>query len=211
MNIPNKLTITRIILSIVIIIILLLPFDALGLALPKLFVNELIVIDIKYLIAGCIFILAAVTDLLDGFIARKRNMVTDFGKVLDAIADKVLVNPCLVILASSGFIHPIIPVVLITRDIVVDSLKMVSGQHGKVISASPLGKTKTVCLMIGIILTLFYNMPFELLNIKCSDILLIVATVLALVSAVQYYNNIKKCLTEKVNLDKLEDRNTESA
>lgn len=196
MNIPNKLTILRIILSFLIIIVLVLPFEALGINLPKLFINELIVVDIKYLIAGFLFLIAALTDLLDGFLARKMNCTTNLGKILDAIADKILVNPCLIILAATGFIHPIIPVVLVMRDSLVDALKMIAGNHGKVIGAINTGKLKTVCLMIGIILTLSYNMPFELINLKCSEFLLIIGTVLSVVSAFQYYNLTKKYLTE---------------
>lgn len=197
MNTPNKLTLFRIILSFFIIIVLLLPFDALGIALPKLFVNELIVMDVKYLIAGGLFIIASVTDLFDGYLARKMNCVTDLGKMLDAIADKILVNPCLIILAASGFVHPIIPVVLVVRDSIVNALKMLSGNKGKVVAAIKMGKAKTVCLMIGIVLTLFYNMPFETLNLKVADFLLIIATILSIVSAVQYYNLIKNNLSEK--------------
>ena len=200
MNIPNKLTIFRIILSFVIIIILLLPFEALGIELPKLFVNELIVVDIKYLAAGVLFIVASLTDLLDGFLARKMKCVTDLGKVLDAIADKILVNPCLIILAATGFIHPIIPATLVMRDSFVDALKMIAGNKGNVVGAITTGKFKTVCLMIGIILTLFYNMPFELINLKCSEFLLIIGVVLSVVSAFQYYNLTKKYLTENKNL-----------
>ena len=200
MNIPNKLTILRIVLSFIIIIILLLPFEALGISLPKLFINELIVVDIKYLIAGSLFLIASLTDLLDGFLARKLNCVTNTGKILDAIADKILVNPCLIILSATGFIHPIIPVVLVMRDSFVNALKMVAGNRGNVIGAINTGKFKTVCLMIGIILTLFYNMPFELINLKCSEFLLIIGTVLSVVSAFQYYNLTKKYFTENQNV-----------
>ena len=113
MNLPNKLTMTRIIMAFIIMALLLFPFDAMGIALPKLFVNETIVIDVKYIIAGVLFILASITDFLDGYIARKYNLITDFGKMIDAIADKVLVNSVLIILCASGFIHPIITVVII--------------------------------------------------------------------------------------------------
>lgn len=187
MNLPNKLTIVRIVMSFFIIIILIFPFDAAGIALPKLFVNESIVVDIKYLIAGVMFILASITDFLDGHIARKYNLVTDFGKVMDAIADKVLVNSILIILSASGFIHPIIPVIVVIRDSVVNSIKMVAGNNGRVVAAIKSGKIKTVCLMCGIALTLFYNLPFELWNVKVSDVLLIVAAILSLISGVQYY------------------------
>ena len=194
MNLPNKLTIARIIMTLFIIIILIFPFDAAGIELPKLFINESIVVDIKYFIAGFLFMLASVTDFLDGHIARKYNLVTDFGKVMDAIADKVLVNSVLIILSSSGFIHPIIPVIVITRDIVVNSIKMVAGNNGRVIAAIKSGKIKTICLMCGITLTLFYNLPFELWNIKVSDVLLIVAAILSLISGVQYYSMNKDLL-----------------
>lgn len=211
MNVPNKLTIMRIVLAICVIIILLLPFDALGLVLPKLFVNELIVVDIKYLIAGFIFILASLIYMLEAYISKKKNKNTDLGKILDAIADKMLVNPCLIILAAIGFITPIIPVVLVVRDIVVDSLRIYAGVSGKVIEASKLGKIKTICLMIGIILTLFYNMPFELINIKCSEFILIVGTIISVVSASGYYSKIKKFLSEKAKLSLNSNENDKTA
>ena len=203
MNSANKLTILRIILSFIIIAVLLLPFETLGIELPKLFVNELIVIDLKYIIAGVLFTFAAITDLLDGFIARKKNCVTDLGKTLDAIADKILVNPVLIILAATGFIHPVIPVVVIMRDCFVNAFKMMAGSKGQVIGAIKLGKAKTVCMMLGIILTLFYNMPFETMNLKCADVLIILATILSVVSAVQYYNLTKKYFTEIEKLDEI--------
>src|SRR5574344_2015429 len=116
MNLPNKLTILRIVLTIFIITILLFPFDSIGIPSAKLFINEEIVIDIKYIIAGGIFILASLTDFIDGKIARKYNLVTDLGKILDAIADKFLVNSTLIILAAQGLIHPIIPIIVVARD-----------------------------------------------------------------------------------------------
>lgn len=196
MNLPNKITMSRIFLTIFIIVILVFPFEATGISIPKIFVNETIVIDIKYLVAGVLFIIASLTDFLDGHLARKNNIVTDFGKMLDAIADKVLVNCILVILASTGFIHPIIPVVIIFRDTVVDSIKMIAGNKGRVVAAIKTGKIKTACMMVGITLTLFYNLPFELWNIKVSDILLIIACVLSIVSGVQYYRMNREAIME---------------
>lgn len=196
MNLPNKITFSRIILSFVIIIILLFPFDAAGFELPKLFIDESIVIDLKYIIAGVLFIIASLTDFVDGKLARKKNMVTDLGKMLDAIADKVLVNSVLIILAASGFISPIIPVVIVVRDSIVNSIKMVAGSRGEVVAAIKSGKFKTACLMSGIVLTLFYNLPFELFNIRVSDALLIVACVLSIISAIQYYQMNKKYIFE---------------
>ena len=196
MNLPNKLTIGRIIISIFIIILLLFPFQTAGIDMPTLFVNEAIVIDIKYIIAGILFIIASLTDFFDGYIARKYNLVTDFGKLIDAIADKILVNSVLIILAAQGFIHPIIPVVVIVRDSVVNSIKMIAASKGKVVAAIKSGKIKTACLMVGIVLTLFYNLPFELFNIRVSDFLLFVATALSIVSGIQYYILNKHLLLE---------------
>jgi len=196
MNLPNKITMSRIFLTIIIIIILLFPFESAGIYLPKLFVNESLVVEIKYLIAGVLFIVASVTDFIDGYIARKYNLITDFGKMIDAIADKVLVNSVLIILASLGFISAVIPVVIIFRDTVVDSIKMIAGSKGNVVAAIKTGKYKTACLMTGVTLTLFYNLPFELWNIKVSDVLLILACVLSVISAIEYYNMNKKYIFE---------------
>ncbi len=196
MNLPNKITMSRIFLSIFIIVLLLFPIDAMGIVMPKIFVNETIVVDIKYIIAGVLFIVASLTDFLDGYIARKYNLITDFGKMIDAIADKILVNPILIILAASGFISPIIPVIIIARDSVVNSIKMIAGSKGQVVAAIKMGKLKTASLMIGITLTLFYNLPFELYNLKISDALLIIACVLSIISAAQYYSMNKKIIFE---------------
>ena len=196
MNLPNKLSMLRIGLTFVIIVILLFPFSAMGITVPQIFVNESIVVDIRYPIAGVLFIIASVTDFIDGYIARKYNLITDFGKMMDAIADKVLNNSFLIILCAQGFIHPIIPVVIILRDTIVNSIKMVAGNKGHVVAAIKTGKYKTASMMVGIVLTLFYNMPFELWNIHVADFLLIIAAVLSIISGVQYYQLNKKYIFE---------------
>ncbi len=197
MNTPNKITLTRIMLSLFIILLLLFPFDATGISIPQLFINESIVVDIRYFIAGVVFIIASLTDFVDGYLARKYNQVTDFGKMIDAIADKVLVDSILIILASTGFISAVIPVIIVVRDIAVDSIKMVAGSKGNVVAAIKTGKYKTACLMIGITLTLFYNLPFELLNLRVADAFLVVACVLSIISGIQYYNMNKKYISTK--------------
>ena len=145
---------------------------------------------------GVLFIIASLTDCIDGYIARKYDMITDFGKMMDAIADKVLVNAVLIILCAQGFIHPIIPVVIILRDTVVDSIKMIAGSKGNVVAASILGKLKTIVMMVGLSLTLFYNLPFELWNLRIADFLLILASILSIISGIQYYSVNKKYIFE---------------
>ena len=198
MNLPNKITIGRIILSLLMIIILLVPWYNLGIEFPEYVINGE-VLSLKYIIAGIIFLIASLTDFIDGYLARSRNMVTDFGKVADAIADKILVNGLLIILAYDRMIPVLIPVVIITRDIIVDSCKMISGNKGKVVAASWLGKAKTMCMMIGLTLVLFNNVPFVYINLPVDTILLLAATLLSIISGCQYYYNCKEFLFPKVD------------
>lgn len=191
MNLANKITVTRIILAIILLVLLLVPWEAINLNFPVYLVGNTMV-SLKYIIAGIIFLIASVSDFLDGYIARSRNMVTDFGKVTDAIADKILVNGVLIILSYERFIPVVIPVIIITRDIIVDTCKMISGNKGKVVAASVAGKIKTVCMMCGLTLTFFYNMPFELINFDLATFLLIVATIMSIISGCQYFYNTKK-------------------
>lgn len=203
MNIANKLTMLRIFLTIVLITVLLFPFYMVNLNFPELRIGD-ITVSIKYFIAAGIFAVASFTDFLDGHIARKYNMVTDFGKMTDAIADKMLVNSTLIILSSQGMISPIITVIVILRDTIVNTIKMISGNKGKVVAAIKTGKVKTTFLMLGIIATLCYNLPFELFGLDVANFLLIVATIFSVISGIEYYilnkdiifENDKKKVTE---------------
>ena len=197
MNLANKITLSRVVLAIVIMIALLFPFDGLGLDMPTILVHKTIVVEVKYLICGVLFIIASLTDFIDGRVARKYNMVTDFGKMIDAISDKMLTNSLLIILACNGMISPVIAVIFIVRDIIVDAIKMLIGNKGKAVAAIKSAKYKTATLMIGLVLTLFYNLPFELINIRVSDCFLIVSCVLSVVSAFQYFIMAKPYIEAK--------------
>ena len=196
MNLPNKITIGRIVLSIIVLLLLLIPWYQIGIEFPTYLVGN-VMINLKYIIAGILFALASFTDFLDGFLARKNNEVTDLGKVLDAIADKILVNGVLIILAYERAISVVIPVVIITRDIIVDSCKMISGNKGKVVAASMAGKAKTMCMMIGLTLLLFGNFPFVYLNLPVADLFILAATILSVISGCQYYYNSREFLFTK--------------
>ncbi len=195
MNLPTKLTVSRIILSILIMGLLLFPLEALGIYFPV--IRTRIDIDLKYVVAGILFIIASITDFLDGYLARKNNQVTDTGKMLDAIADKVLVNPLLIIFAAEGFISPIVPVVVVVRDIVVNAIKMQAAAKGKVVAAISSGKIKTASLMIGMVLLFFADVPFIYFNIRVDLLFIYFATIMSLVSMVQYYQMNKKIIFEK--------------
>jgi len=191
MNLPNKITLARIFMTIIVIFLCLFPFYSLGINFPKYNVSGIIV-DLKYIIAGILFIIAAATDFVDGNLARKRNLVTDTGKMLDAIADKVLVNSVLIIFAANGFLHPVVAVIYIFRDEVVNALKMHSAKNGIVVAASNSGKIKTFAMMTGLSLMFFYNLPFELINIRVDEFLIYFATVMSVVSGIEYYFAIMK-------------------
>lgn len=193
-NFPNKLTMMRIILSVVVLFILLFPWEMVNVSFKRYLINGTVILDIKYVIAGVLFVIASVTDFLDGYLARKYNLVSDFGKVMDAIADKILVNGLLIVLCANGSIHPVIPVVIILRDTIVNTIKMVAGNNGDVVGAIKTGKFKTACLMIGLTLKLFGNFPMGLINMALDDFFLITATVLSVVSGVQYYMMYRKYL-----------------
>ena len=141
MNLPNKLTIFRIILVPIMVII---PFFGIE--------GNLWGIPITYLIIDFIFILASLTDKLDGYIARSRNQVTTFGKFLDPIADKILVLSALIILVEYNKIPSWIPIIVLFREFIVSGYRLVAVEKGsKVIAASIWGKLKTVTQMIAII------------------------------------------------------------
>ncbi len=191
MNLPNKITLSRIIMAIIILIILVIPWHALGLDWPSYYkilgVTLNNPLSLKYIIVGVLFLIAAITDRIDGQLARKKNMVTDLGKMLDAIADKILTNGVLILLAYDRFIPVLIPIVITTRDIITDTCKMISGNKGKVVAASWTGKIKTVFMMVGITFVLFGNFPFELIHFNFAELCLIIATILSVISGCQYY------------------------
>ena len=141
MNLANKLTIFRIILVPIMVII---PF--LGIK------GELFGIPVTYLLEDLIFIIASITDKLDGYIARSRNQVTTFGKFLDPLADKILVLAAMVVLVEKLKIPAWIPIIVLTREFIVSGFRLVAVEAGgKVIAASVWGKLKTVTQMIALI------------------------------------------------------------
>ena len=142
MNLANKLTIFRIILVPIIIIIPLFNLQ-----------GELWGVPLTYLIIDIIFVIASLTDKLDGYIARSRNQITTFGKFLDPIADKILVIVAMLILLEAGKIPAWIPAIIVIREFIVSGYRLVAVEKdGKVIAASILGKIKTCTQMLGIVL-----------------------------------------------------------
>ena len=142
MNLPNKLTIFRVILVPIMVIIPFLGIKGNTFGIP----TEWIIVDL-------IFIIASITDKLDGYIARSRNQVTTFGKFLDPIADKILVLAAMIMLVEFGKLPAWIPVIVLAREFIVSGYRLIAVEKGgKVVAASVWGKLKTVTQMIAIIL-----------------------------------------------------------
>ena len=142
MNLPNKLTLFRIILVPIMVIIPFLKIE-----------KEIVGIPLTYLIIDIIFVIASLTDKLDGYLARKNNQVTTFGKFLDPLADKILVLTAMIMLVEMQKLPAWIPVIVLAREFIVSGYRLVSVEKGgKVIAASKWGKLKTVTQMFAIIL-----------------------------------------------------------
>lgn len=195
-SIPNILTIVRIILAVFAILFVCIYKIWWTKAFWYTFNDGTIVaVPITYILAGVFFVIASITDLMDGQLARKYHWISDFGKLWDPIADKVLINGVLIGLAVNGSIPVFIPIIMICRDIIVDASRMYASTKGKVVAANIWGKLKTVFQMIAIILILFSfgivsdNLVFFYL---VQNLFLLVATVFSVVSGVIYEIQIFK-------------------
>lgn len=171
MNLPNKLTIVRMVMIVPFIILLLCGFDFLALVL---------------------FITASLTDLLDGKIARKYNLVTNFGKFMDPLADKLLVCAAMIVLVEMGRIPSWIVIIIISREFIISGFRLIASDNGVVIAASYWGKFKTVFQMIMICL-MIANIGF--LSI-ITDIVMWIALVLTVVSLLDYLNKNKDVMKD---------------
>ena len=197
MNLPNKLTILRIILVPLVALIWLFPYEQFSISIGYLMIFG---VSVSYLnlIVLFIFVVASFTDFLDGKIARKNNLVTTFGKFADPIADKLLVNMMLIILASKHMIALVPVILMILRDIVVDGCRMIAAQRGIVVSAGILGKLKTALQMFTIILVLLNNLPFEIWYIPVSDILIWFTSFVSVAGGYSYFMQVKKFIFESM-------------
>ena len=197
MNLPNKLTIFRIVLVPIAILVYLFPYEQFGIHFASLEFGPTSISYLNLIVLG-IFIIASFTDFLDGKIARKKNLITTFGKFADPIADKLLVNSLFIILSFKHII-PVIPVVLmLARDTVVDGCRMIAASNGVVVAAGILGKLKTVLQMITICLVLINNLPFELWSLPVSTFLVWFTTFVSIVSGYSYFSQLKKYIFESI-------------
>ena len=197
MNLPNKLTILRIILVPLVALVWLFPYEQFGIRIGYLMIFD---VSVSYLnlIVLSIFAIASFTDFLDGRIARKNNLVTTFGKFFDPIADKLLVNMMLIILACKHMIAVVPVILMILRDIIVDGCRMIAAQKGIVVSAGILGKMKTALQMFTIIFVLLNNLPFEIWYLPVTDILMWFTAFVSVAGGYSYFTQVKKFIFESM-------------
>jgi CDP-diacylglycerol--glycerol-3-phosphate 3-phosphatidyltransferase len=197
MNLPNKLTTIRLLFVPLLVIIYLLPYESLGINVPTfhIFSTSLSLVSI---ICFLLFTIASFTDYLDGYLARKNNQVTTFGKFIDPIADKLIVNTALLLLTSTGDLSVIVPIIMISRDTIVDAIRMVAVSNNKVLAASYLGKAKTMTQMIAICILLLNNVFFNDINVPMGQIMIVIATIISVISGIDYFIKNKDFITESM-------------
>ena len=178
MNLPNKLTLARVIMIVPFLFFLLTDFAG-GAS--------------KY-IALAIFIIASLTDMLDGKIARKRNLVTNFGKFMDPLADKLLVGAALICLVETGQLPAWVVVIIISREFIISGFRLIASDNGVVIAASYWGKFKTVTQM-AMVIVLILNLPGVVFAV-IGRILMWAAVILTVVSLVDYVAKNKNVLDD---------------
>ncbi|MGX8794488.1 CDP-diacylglycerol--glycerol-3-phosphate 3-phosphatidyltransferase [Fusibacter sp. JL298sf-3] len=175
MNIANQLTILR---------ILLIPF----------FIYFLL--EGQMVVAAPIFIIASLTDSLDGYLARKYNLITNFGKFMDPLADKLLVTSALIGFVQLGKLSAWVVIIILSREFIVSIFRAIAASEGIVIAASWWGKAKTISQMVMVILLLIDNIPFAWVNIPMDQIFIYLATALTVISGADYIIKNKAVLTQ---------------
>lgn len=169
MNVPNRLTLFRVFLVFVLVIVYY--------------------IDTAYsgVIAAIVFIVASLTDLLDGYIARKQGIVTKFGKLLDPIADKLLVGTAVILLCGDSLIHPIIASILIGREFIIGGYRLLAASEGVIIAADVWGKVKTTVQIVAVcfLLVSISFSEFSLFKLV-GDSLIYISVLLSVVSCINY-------------------------
>lgn len=190
MNIPNQITVSRIIMIPIFVVFMLVDFGwgdvaFLGATIP-----------VGHLLGAIIFILAAVTDFIDGYYARKHNLVTNMGKFLDPLADKLLVSAALIILVELGFAPTWVVILIISREFAVTGLRLILADEGEVVAAKQLGKIKMWTQIVSISALLLHNIFFEMFNIPFATIMLYVSLFFTVWSGWDYFYANRRVLLD---------------
>ena len=195
MNLPNRISLFRLFLIPLIVLVWIFPYSALNIDLPVYYIGALS-LPFKNILTLILFVIASLSDMADGMIARKTNQITTFGKFIDPIADKCLTTTLFVIFAASSSISFIPVLIMIWRDIIVDGVRLIAASKNFVMAAGTLGKLKTVSQMVCIIFILLNNIPFELISLPFADIMLWFSALISFISGVDYFLQAKSIILQ---------------
>ncbi len=197
MNLPNKLTLLRIAI------------------VPFMIATLLIDFPLHFFVSGLLFGAASLTDYFDGKIAREQNLITDFGKFADPLADKILVISCLVCFVAMKLCDPVLVIIVLFREFAITSIRLVAASTGRVIAANMWGKVKTVTQIIAIVAVFVFQFFLELCKVQiiplsqsitdaiapwlvvAGEVLLWISTVFAIISGIIYIKDNKDCIKER--------------
>ncbi|SFI24663.1 MULTISPECIES: CDP-diacylglycerol--glycerol-3-phosphate 3-phosphatidyltransferase [unclassified Bacillus (in: firmicutes)] len=181
MNLPNKITVSRICLIPIFLIIMLTPFEW------GVYTIGDVELPIQHLAGALVFIIASATDWIDGHYARKHNLVTNLGKFLDPLADKLLVSAALITLVDLHYVATWMAVVIISREFAVTGLRLVLAGTGEVAAAKMPGKIKMWMQVIAISAYLLHDVPLNLIHIRIADISIWIALIFTIISGWDYF------------------------
>lgn len=180
MNLPNKITVSRILLIPVFVVVMMFETES----TIKLFGAD---IPLNHFIGALIFIFASATDWVDGYYARKLNLVTNFGKFLDPLADKLLVSAALILLVELQLAPAWVVIIIISREFAVTGLRLILAGQGEVVAANQLGKIKTWTQIVAISALLLHNTVFTLIGVPFDQIMLYVSLFFTVWSGWDYF------------------------
>jgi CDP-diacylglycerol--glycerol-3-phosphate 3-phosphatidyltransferase len=201
-NLPNRLTMFRVILIPIILVSLFLNLSS-----SNFVINHIRTINY---VAAWTFVIASITDFFDGYIARKKNIVTVFGSFLDPIADKFLVISSLIMLQALGRVHVMVVLILVLREMYITALRLLAMEKGLSVPVGTLGKWKTATQMVGIPLLMANDIPFGLNMPLIGTVAIYLASIFSLYSALEYSIGLIKKIQKLRHKRKLEKKGLQS-